>query len=237
VWDLETELMVISQMPGIRDTSDYIVTSHTIMFSDDGTQIITYCVGNRIENIRIWDFPSGDLLTTYDIPLHNFGLLTSNGDQVVIGEGGSWDIYDINTMEVILSSAEEESASFFRFSPDNQILYTNNWITAQVTAWDANTGERIYTFGECDVYCHGEGPMEAFIRFGLSNDGRRLAVIDAFYRTISIWDTQTRALIQSFDPEGSVYDIVISGDGTLVAALTYSHETHYRRIWIWHLLP
>jgi len=76
----------------------------------------------------------------------------------------------------------------------------------------------------------GDGPYLSVQEFSFTSDGDLLVTYLPYWNdSVKLWNTQTWELEQNFDYIGGIRDAKISGDGSLITALSgYT-------VYFWHL--
>jgi WD40 repeat protein len=236
-WKVESGETIWFSPPANHEFVLWPATSAGVSYSADGSSLITWAIkANERSSIRLFNAENGESITTLPMASGNVVNISPDGKFLVYGTDSGWELYEIQMQEVVLTSKESEPVSFAAFTLDGKRLYTTNWLNGHITSWNANSGKKIYSFGDCDKYCEMEQPMDLYARFGLSTDSSRLITIDPFsVDQVYIWDTKTKKLKYSFNGDWYISDVAITQDGKLCAALVkYKNEAGFR-VLLWHL--
>ncbi len=166
-------------------------------------------------DLKLWDIDTGELLQTYEglnvrissISFSPDGRYLISGAQSFAGMGELL-LWDVETGELLLRFNQTGDIGQALFTPDGQHIVTSAYFGRYVGVWDVNTGELLR---RRDFDTHVEfsqlNPTGDALLVGLE-DGRLLEV-----------DIQTLETRRSFDGHtGTVWDIVFSGDGDLMAS-------------------
>jgi eukaryotic-like serine/threonine-protein kinase len=176
-----------------------------IAFSADGSRLATS--GWLRSQVRVWDTRTGqELVNLRYTP--QFFVFTADGRQIVTtGRKNTLRFWDaITPPESRSFRVCQRDVESIALSPDSHLLATSGSDTARVgKIWDTRTGEVLLRFP-------GNSPV-------FHPDGRRLAFIGSWDRSIRIWDIQTGK---------ELYRLGI--DFCLCAAMTFSPDGRWLAI-------
>jgi WD40 repeat protein/DNA-binding XRE family transcriptional regulator len=162
-----------------------------------------------------------ELHSIFTLPAHARGAVdvdfSPDGTRIAsIGEDGTAKMWDVGSGQLLftLENDSGETSSSVAFSPNGKILATA-WAT-QVIFWDAESGEKLYTFSGQSVgtdigYNLGVGQIS------FSPDGTHLAVANMDGES-KVWDIASKSEFLSLrSEEQPAKAIAYSSDGNLLA--------------------
>jgi WD40 repeat protein len=211
------------------EAQDQAITA--VIFSPDGSQLAS---AGLDEFVRIWD------AATYD-PVANIVVSSEpdesglrevlslaympDGRRIVAGllddrpgHGGSAQIFDVATGDLLMQLAEGSAIASVAVSPDGSRIATGDWDTL-TRVWDTATGDRLYT-----LYTH----RSLVYAVAIDASGTRLATASAD-GTARIVDLETgREQVVIAGHQTGVFGVAFSTDATRL--LTTSGDAT-ARIW------
>jgi WD40 repeat protein len=216
------------------------LTATGVAYSADGTRLIAWINSwdDDEKAVIIWNTSSWECVASINTYQFNSAGVSPDGQTIIVTDDSGWKIINITTQTITLQNVEGDPVSYAVFSPDGNYIYTTNWLTGQNSLWDAKTGNRLFTFGECEGGCRSEGPMDAYLRLGISDDNSRLVGINVFpINKVNVWDTKNMEIVYSFEKGRFIRDVAISKDGKIVAALVKLSNTNEdgMKIYLWYL--
>lgn len=204
LWDIETGIPVRA----LVGCTGYV---HDVVFSPDGTKVLTG-MGWAADNVaRLWNLADGRLIRSYS---GHSDVITSvdfspDGTRFVTGScdhtARIWNTAE-GTVHSVLSGLHTDWVWSVDYSPDGQRILTAGR-DGMAWLWNAETGAVIRGFyGHTDV-------IEAIT---FSPDGR-IALTGSYDRTAILWEVATGNLIYSFAHSAEVVEVAFSPDGTMLA--------------------
>jgi len=216
VWDLQSGKNLFIQPAGenwqwMRD--------FTPMFSPDGRLLVS---GGYANNVQVWDWANGALLSELEIPLGGLSaaefspdgrLLAVSGSIEWYGGGGEVWVWDLSKgsaapEKIHQLSSDTRCVIHLDFSPDSQSLAVSGSASAEIK--DMSTGQQVFPL-------LGHNNIVYEIHYSL--DGRYL-VTGASDSTAKVWDAQTgeELLSYSLALPGSFSMAFFTPDGRNVVA-------------------
>lgn len=154
----------------------------TLIFSPDGQRLAGYTV----EHIRIWEIPSGRLISEFDGSAVNFG---SNGRNLVVARGGTGTpiIRDLESGRETPLAGGASAISDLALTTDGSAVVAATEMRG-ARYWDLKTGQLIRTFE-----CVGSSSVRSV---STSAAGPWLAT-GCYDGGVHLWNTQTGALVHT----------------------------------------
>ncbi|CAL9501621.1 Serine_threonine-protein kinase PknD [Nocardiopsis dassonvillei] len=207
----------------------------------DGLTAVGY--GLQSEHIALWDAETGEEITRIgyndqDRGFYDMPAFTSDGARVAVlaAEGGDPDgdrliqIWDTETgdpggLEIPVAGALSDLV----FAADDAYLVgvVTDWgdDPADVTVWDAGTGEVVYTLA-------GEEGVIGYL--ALSPDGRTMAVHN-LERQVRVVDIATGGVLRTMDSPAEEHErvtgLAYSSDGSLLYGAAYGWAEDMGSVW------
>ena len=215
LWDTDKQELIATSPPA---HSQAIVD---VELSEDGKLLATL---GQDQVIRLWSFDS-----TYPLAkerqvvgrLAKGVAFSRDGKHLAAGDdSGVVQVWGLNTSKaLIVFRGHEHQVWAVAFSPDRRLLASGDR-SGQIRLWNLENGTLQQTIAAHD---------RAIWSLGFRSDGKHL--VSASDEQISIWETETGALISTLRQEGGQYTrAALSPDGALIA-VTSSDGT----VKVWNL--
>jgi len=189
-------------------------TVYSVAFSPDGTLLATA----SYPTARVWDMPSGRLLTTlkHDDPVSSVafspdGTLLATGSQDYTAR-----VWDMPSGKLLTKLKHDSSVYSVVFSPDGKLLATGSRdYTAKV--WEMPSGKLLATLKHDNVvYSVAFSPDGKFLATG-SDDN-----------TARVWEMPSGGLLATLKHDDNVLSVSFSPDGKLLAT---GSRDYTARVW------
>ncbi|MBI3462346.1 MAG: redoxin domain-containing protein, partial [Planctomycetes bacterium] len=204
------ELRTLERHPGL----------YAMAFHPDGQMLVSSGHGP----IRIWDLATGETRRTIEVSTNlGVGKLAISPDGRTIATGGPmirfWDV--ARGEERSVQGGHRGQLQVVAFSSDGKTLASGSF--QEVKLWDLTTHREHRTLAP-------EGMHLASMAY--SPDGRLLATLDYWKRTVTIWDLATGTVNRTLEGAGELpRNVLFSPDGRWLAANAYVWEKQKLTVW------
>jgi WD40 repeat protein len=227
VWDTTDG----TELDTLRGHTDWV---EDCAISPDGSFIVSVSADGTV---KIWDAADGSVRLTrggHESRVIGCAISPDGSSIVSVGTDNAirvWDTAD-GAERARLEAREYDEPRACAISPDGRLIISaSTWSSLRL--WDLAEETEIDVLepgaaGPDDLDSDEEEveiPMDAQhhlrARVSLAPDGASIVSAGAFDRTITIWDTETRAEHASLDGhQDFVYDVAVSPDGALIASVS-----------------
>ncbi|MGB3301004.1 MAG: WD40 repeat domain-containing protein [Phormidesmis sp.] len=193
--------------------------------------------GSGAGEIKLWGFPSGNLITTIAEPSGRILSLAVSADNTLIASGSSdgalklWPVEGIseqksqtNLRANLLGRAIAQSGPAIRalaFHPTNSNLVVSGNQAGTIQVWDIQQSQPLFTLNN---------GADRITNLAISPDGRYVAS-GSYDKLIRIWNLASGELISTLSGHDFVVaDVAFSPDGQTLASASYDESI---KLWDW----
>ncbi|HVV89394.1 MAG TPA: PKD domain-containing protein [Solirubrobacterales bacterium] len=178
-----------------------------IAITPDGSRVFVTGLGSKVWVI---DTRTNQVVGEIEVGGESTGVAVSPDGKlayVVNGSGGSVDVIDTETMEVVGSPIEVgDHPDGIEFTPDGETAYVVDKSSDEVSAIDTATGD------VTPIELEGEEPRGIVV----SPDGKKAFVVDLKSNSVSVIDTQTNREVEEIEVGEGPQEVASSANGKTV---------------------
>ncbi|XXH00920.1 hypothetical protein Hte_007271 [Hypoxylon texense] len=212
LWDVETGIL-----QHVFDVFDSY--ARNVVISGTGPKNRAILAANDFKSIKIWELPTGKLLSSLELgPVYSISI-NQGGDKLAAAVQDIVHVWSIPDFKSVVTLKTNSSARCVRFSPCGNILaFSDN---EEIIIWEAKAKEQ-HKISEQKLRTEDEGgqlPGHSTGIDGLAfSPNSKLLVSGSDDRTARIWDLERGKVLTVLDYHTEyINDVSFSSDGTRVA--------------------